>query len=430
MSAEAVAAASPAFLKAVTELGQRRPVVTSRAIYNDRGVKLLEGGVAIDASLYDRLVAHRLREPLDECVDSDPAVNPAVLRETARGIVEASPFFAQMAPSGRMRSMVLEAIEAIPLPRPVAFQLTLVRETRGSMFEHSVQMALLCAHLTREGGAPVHDITVAAAAGLLHDLGMLHIDPDLLDSANRLTGDQRRPLYTHPLTGSVLADRFHAYPREVSRAILEHHERLDGSGYPRGLAGAAISPLGRLLSLAEVVTAMFDGERLYPEQRVSLLLRMSPRRYDATLVPSIHRLIRGVPAPVQASTLLVEEAVHRLRMQGELLQQLAAILQQLPAAVDAGPAAVLDSIATQGQTLQRMLWNAGITPEQLGRLGADDTRDVGIRIELWALEQEVQWQLRATANQLERRWRSAGATALPEPLAEWLRQVRWLEQPT
>lgn len=417
-----------AFLKAVTELGQRRPVVTSRAIYNDRGIKLLEGGVVIDATLYERLVTHRLKTPLDECVDSDPAVDGEVLRTTAFALVERMPFFAQMAPPGRIRSMVLEAIEAIPLPKPVAFQLTLARETRGSMFEHAVQMALLCAHLVREGGAPVHDITVAAAAGLLHDLGMLHIDPDLLASDVRLRGDQRRPLYAHPLTGSMLADRFHAYPREVSRAILEHHERLDGSGYPRGLAGASLSPLGRLLSLAEVVTAMFDGERLYPEQRVSLLLRLSPRRYDSTLVPSIHRLVRGVPAPVQASTVLVEEALHRLRQQADLLLQFDAQVRGLGDLAPAA-AAVVASVQEQAATLQRMLWNAGVTADQLDRLTENDMGDVSLRIELWALEQELHWQLRAVANQLERRWRDAAAgAALPDPLAAWLEQVRSFEQ--
>jgi len=402
--------------------------MTSRAIYNDRGVKLLEGGVVIDGSLYDRLVSHRLRTPLDECVDSEPGVTGAVLREATLALLERSPFFAQMAPPGRVRSMVVESIEAIPLPRPVAFQLTLTRETRAAQFDHGIQMALLCAHLVREGGAPAHDITVAAAAGLLHDLGMLHIDPELLASDNRLSGDERRPLYTHPLTGSMTVDRFHAYPREVSRAIIEHHERLDGSGYPRGLVAENISPLGRLLSLAEVVTAMFDGERLYPEQRVSLLLRLSPRRYDSTLVPSIHRLVRAVPAPVQASTVLVEESLHRLRLQADLLAQFGGLVAPPPADLDASHAAVLESVAEQTGSLQRMLWNAGITPAQLDRLTEDDTRDVGIRIELWALEQEVHWQLRTVANQLQRRWRAAGAAGFPSTLGAWLDEVRSLEQ--
>src|SRR6185369_12383451 len=92
-----------------------------------------------------------------------------------------------------------------------------MHETRPELFEHSLQTALLCAHLVREGGAPGHDIQIAASAGLLHDLGMLHIATELLAPQSRLEGDERRPLYVHPMTGSMLVGRFHAYPRDVGR---------------------------------------------------------------------------------------------------------------------------------------------------------------------------------------------------------------------
>lgn len=219
--------------------------------------------------------------------------------------------------------------------------------------------------------------------------------------------------------------RFHAYPRDVARAVLEHHERLDGSGYPRGLAGDAISPLGRVLSLAEVVTAMFDGKRRYPEMRVSLLLRMSPLRFDPALVPSIHRLLRGLPPPEEAATVLVEEAVHRLHLLSDLVGDWGERAVSLPAVADEPRGEVLRSISEQVETLQRMLHNAGVTREQLALLGEEDTRDPRLRVELWALEQELRWHLTAIANQLQRRWRAAAAGAsMPSPLDQWLAQVR------
>ena len=424
MDRDAAAPDGRAFLKAVTELGQKRPVVTSRAIYNDRGIKLLEGGVVVDASLYDRLVAHRLRTPLDECVDSDPAVDGGVLQQAAQAAAASTPFFAQMIPPGRVRDMVLNAIGAIPLPRPLAFQLTLAQETRPALLDHSVRCALLCAHLVREGGAPLHDMTMAAAAGLLHDIGMLHVDPELLASDQRLTGDARRPLYAHPIVASMQVERFHDYPREVSRAVLEHHERLDGSGYPRGVAASTMTPLGRVLSLAEVVTAMFDGDRQHPVQRVSLLLRMSPRRYDPALTGSIHRLVQAVPPPAEAASALVEESMHRLRLQCGLVDDCVQLARTLAAQQAGTGAAVLASVAEQAETLRRMLLEAGLTPDQLDRLAQDDLSATDIRIELWALEQELRWQLNAIGNQLQRRWRGAGDTPLPATLAEWLEQVR------
>ena len=422
---------SPAFVKAVTELSQRRPVVTVRAIYNHQGTKLLEGGVQIDANLYDRLVAHRLASPLDEDVDSTPSVDAATLRSAVETAIARWPFFALMAPPGRVRGMLMQAIEAIPLPRPVAFHLTLARETRPALFDHSVLMAILAAHLVREGGAPIHDMTVAAAAGLLHDLGMLHIDAELLDSAKRLDGDERRPLYVHPVTSSMLIARFHEYPNEISRAILEHHERLDGSGYPRALTAEAISPLGRLLSLCEVVTAMFDGEREYPEQRVSLLLRMTPRRFDAALVPSIHRLLRASPHVAREDVgLPIGEAIAQLQPTAELLMRFHTLTTTIAPKLDAAAREVLTLVGGQAETLRLALFEAGITDEQLGLLGQSPDGDAALRAELWALNRELLWHLRAHANQLRRRWRAAtGAKPLPEPLAAWVREVEALSAP-
>ena len=418
---------SPAFVKAVTQLAARSPVTTTRAIYNHQGTKLLEGGVQIDASLYDRLAAHRLATPLDEDLDSATPVNAAALRAAAEAALSRWPFFALTAPEGRARHLLLQAIEAIPLPRPVAFHLTLLRETRPALFEHSMLVAILAAHLVREEGAPIHDMTVAAAAGLLHDLGMLHIDADLLEAGKRLSGDARRPLYVHPMTSSMLIARFHAYPNGIARAILEHHELLDGSGYPRGLVGDAISPLGRLLALCEVVTAMFDGEREYPEQRVSLMLRMTPRRFDAELVAAVHRLLRACPPVTEAVSLSIVEAVRQLQPLTELLTRFHAITAAAAPTLGAAGQAVLKAVGVQADTLQRALFEAGVTRDQLDQLvqAADD--DASLQAELWALTRELQWHLRSSANQLGRRWRAAaGGEALPAELAAWVVDVEAL----
>ena len=419
---------SPAFLKAVTQLSERRAVVTSTAIYSQQGIKLLESGVQINAGLYERLVSHRLAAPIDESIGSEPALTGAALREACEATMARLPFFALLGPPGRVRGMLLQAIEAIPLPRPIAFHLTLARETRPELFEHGILMALLCAHLVREGGAPIHDMTSAASAGLLHDLGMLHIDAQLLAAANRLSGDERRPLYVHPMTTSMLVARFPQYPKTVARAIFEHHELLDGSGYPRGLAGDAISPLGRMLSLCEVVTAMFSGEREHPEQRVSLLLRLNPRSFDATLVRSIQRLLRALPANAPEVDVAVGHSVERLGVLAKLLNQWHSAAAESAPQLDAAGQSVLVVVAEQAQALQRMLFEAGITPEQLGLLAESAEPDAAFRAELWALTRELHWNLRASANQLRRRWRaSAGAQPFPPAVAAWLDEVEALD---
>jgi HD-GYP domain-containing protein (c-di-GMP phosphodiesterase class II) len=422
------AAESPAFLRAVADFGGKRAISTSRPIYNAQGTKLLEGGVAIDQGLYDRLVSHRLSLPLDECLDAGAPFSAELLREAAEAAIARWPLFARMAPAGAARRELIDALAGVAVPKPVGLHLMLAREVRPALFVHSILMALLSAHLVRQRGASRAAVGHAAAAGLLHDLGMLHIDPDLLDSDDRLSGDRLKPVYVHPLTSSMLVDRFAEYPKEIVRAIAEHHERLDGSGYPRGLGGDAVSPLGRVVSLAEVVTAMFDGERRHPEQRVSLLLRINPRRYDARAVAEVHRLLAGVE-PGPAEDIAAGESIARLLRLAGALGSWRTASAELDGALGSAHMALVRSMNEQNATLQRMLYDAGITAEQLALL-ADDSgaADAAWRVELWALAEELLWQLHAAANQLKRRWQAAEpSTAYPAALAAWFGAVEALD---
>ena len=99
-----------ALVQAVVELGTQRPIRTSQAIYNTQGVKLLEGGVTIDRSLYDRLLSHRLALPLDECIDASPSVDAGVLGDAARAAIARWPFFARVAPADAAGKEVLDAL--------------------------------------------------------------------------------------------------------------------------------------------------------------------------------------------------------------------------------------------------------------------------------------------------------------------------------
>ena len=271
-------------------------------------------------------------------------------------------------------------------------------------------MALLCAHLVRESGGAKADVREAAVAGLLHDLGMLHIAPGLLDSEERLSGDELRPVYVHPLTSSMLVDRFPEYSKEIVRAIVEHHERLDGSGYPRGLAGDAISPLGRVLALAEVVTAMFDGTRRLPEQRVSLLLRINPRRYDAAHVATVHRLL-AVAAPRRATPRASPPRRWSRGCSGSPTCSRSGARRARRSAARSTARRRRSSRRSTRRT--RPCSACSTTPASRASsstaIAGEVGTDAALRIELWALAEELLWQLHAAANQL------SGAGAAPTP---------------
>jgi len=157
---------------------------------------------------------------------------------------------------------------------------------------------------------------------------------------------------------------------------------------------------------------------------------VSPRRFDATLVPSIHRLLRALPADPNDVEGALTELVDRLRVQAELLNQWHAAAADSAPQVGADGQAVLKAVADQAETLQRMLFEAGITPEQLGLLTQGTEPDAQCRGELWALTRELYWQLCSSANQLRHRWRaSVGGQVFPPAVAAWLDAIDALEAP-
>ena len=180
------------FTKAITELGEKCPVVTTEAIFNDRGVKVLDKGVAVNAKLYERLIAHKLPKPIEESLASSPEVTGAVLRQHAEMAMRDVPFFARIAEDTANASRLLDTLETLVLPDAMAFQLLLALEVRPTLFRHSIWMALFTSWMTLQPMVSRYDLGLAASAGLLHDIGMQHLDPLLLQPSEALTSEQRR----------------------------------------------------------------------------------------------------------------------------------------------------------------------------------------------------------------------------------------------
>ena len=412
------------FTKAVTQLGEKHTLVTTSAIYSEQGVKIVDQGVAVTAKLYERLMQHKIATPLEEAMQVESAVNGKALRATAEALIDEQPLFARMVARPADRSLLLDLIETVPLPAPVALQLTVARDIHPDQYRYFVATALTAAWLGQDGMAARYDLSMLAAAGLLHDLGMLHIDPVLLDPKQPIRGAQRRQLYAHPLVSALLLERHHEYPKELIRAVREHHGALDGSGYPGALAGDAISPWGRVLSLAKTVAALAKPCRRHAELRLSVLLRTNRHRYDATLVNRLLPLLQLTAeqdADAESAEVAVPDPVARLAAIEQALTDWPASLAQAPNLSTARRNG-LAHIATRCANIRRTQLEAGAASEQLASL---DTAAVTglLAMELSLICQELAWQVRAVQRQALRRWTLGADETYPEALQDWIAAV-------
>ena len=418
------------YLRAVTDMAERCAVVTQDAIYSANGVKLVDKGARVDSRLYDRLVQHKLREPIDSHLSVENAVDAAALVSAAQQLMRSSALVQLLAQSLSAPERMVAPLRFMPLVGPIAFKLTVMREQRPDLFNHSLQMALVSLFLGVKSGLGERECVPLAAAALLHDVGVLHMAPQWRDRNNKVTGAERKHLAAHPITAMLMVRDAQVYSKAVEVAVLEHHERMDGTGYPRGLTGEQISPLGRILLLAEVVTAFFEKNTDMPAQQLSLVLRLNHRKFPAALVAHVlpllqdgtgHDASEALPAGAQVGAMasaLVESF--------KLWEQARAGLPEAARSSDGtGPVAFVE---TRLRALQKALAEAGAHPDHQAGLIEQLQGDAAGLAEVAFVVREALWQLENIVNGCQRRWPGVLDRSAPPDrvVADWCDQVRAL----
>ena len=156
---------------------------------------------------------------------------------------------------------------------------------------HQQRVAMLAVAIGRSLGLPDERLEGIRVAGLLHDLGKIQIPAEILVKPTRLTDMEFGLVQTHSEGGYEIL-RHVPFPWAVADFVRQHHERLDGTGYPQGLSGDAILFEARILAVADVVEAMgshrpyraaLGMDRALDEIRAGRGVRYSPEAVDACL---------------------------------------------------------------------------------------------------------------------------------------------------
>ena len=167
------------------------------------------------------------------------------------------------------------------------------------------------------------EMHVAICAALLHDVGKVGVRQSVLNKPGPLLPDERAHVETHVRVGYEMLNEIPAL-EHVAEAVLHHHERFDGTGYPAGLAGEQIPVASRIVAVVDAYCAMLD-RRSYKEaysvaRARTELLRCSGTQFDPVIVRAVLAAIReidgyttelltprSVPAQARVETLLVQE---------------------------------------------------------------------------------------------------------------------------
>jgi PAS domain S-box-containing protein len=160
---------------------------------------------------------------------------------------------------------------------------------------HERRVAQLATAIAHEMNLPPEQIEGIHFGGLIHDLGKLYVPAEILSKPGRLSPVEFELVKQHPQAGYDIIKAIE-FPWPVARMVLEHHERLDGSGYPGRLMGDAILFEARLLAVADVVESMSSHRPYRPalghDSALEEIERNRGRLYDAAVVDACLRLFR------------------------------------------------------------------------------------------------------------------------------------------
>ncbi|MBE0627680.1 MAG: HD-GYP domain-containing protein [Burkholderiales bacterium] len=167
---------------------------------------------------------------------------------------------------------------------------------------HERRVAEIAVAIAQELGYDEQRLEGLRIAGYLHDIGKITIPAEILSKPGRLTAIEYQLIQNHAQAGYDVLKNVE-FPWPVAQAVLQHHERMDGSGYPQGLKGEAIIPEARILAAADVIEAMSSHRPYRPglgiEKALAEIERGRGTVYEGATVDACMRLFRekgyGVP---------------------------------------------------------------------------------------------------------------------------------------
>lgn len=188
-----------------------------------------------------------------------------------------------------------------------------MRSENTMVVAHALKVAVYMMTLGRHMGFAREQLTELGFIGLLLDIGKLEIDPDILGKPDKLSHEEEVLMQQHVDIGLRILESSQALGHNVYLGINEHHERLDGSGYPQGLTGNAISIFGRIAAVADSFAAMTSA-RSYDITRSSFdamkeLFKMAEHQLHAPLVEEFVQAVGIFPVGSMVELSTAEVAI-------------------------------------------------------------------------------------------------------------------------
>lgn len=389
------------YLDKVMNVAEQMSVEVIVDILDVRGLKLVSKGTLVTRALREKLIAHKLMRPFESSVRVSGGVDSKAVALVAERLADISAPIA-----GLLRGVQgggpppLQMIGQLEFGNAMALMLTASDKAGGPSLEHAVLVSLLSICMAKTLRLNEQEQVVAGLAGLLHDIGELYVDPRYLARGKRLLPHEWAHVVVHPRTGQMLIDQLESFPAAVGRAVAEHHERFDGTGYPRQAGGQQISAPGQAVAVAEMIAGLLLKD--HPLERAELALKIVPGEQAPALLAAVSGALRlcqengATPEPARWQG---GESVPALYARISAILKLGERLLDGPAAKSERTCKLLHATMDRVRKIRRAFVSTGLDA-YLQPMAFGASADQRLLFEKEVASRELQWRLRDIARDL------------------------------
>lgn len=291
-------------------------IILGKTIYNEKGKVLLAEGTELTEGLIQGLKKHSIftiyiEDDESEGIEIIESIPEELRLEAVNVITEGLTTIAHLKTTklrGMMKSdrtirsfqKIFKDIVHCLTENQVALNLLATTKIHQNyLFSHSLNVTIYSCQLAIANGLPLKNIDEIGLGAMLHDLGKIFVPAEILNKRGPLTNEEYDKVKVHCKEGFEILRKIHELPLTVAHCAFQHHEKFDGTGYPRNLKGDEIHKYAKILSVADVFDAVTSHrvyrQSLLPHQGLELLYAGSGSHFDPTQVELFRNCIAIYP---------------------------------------------------------------------------------------------------------------------------------------
>lgn len=289
-------------------------MVMASTVYNVNGKPLIKSGVSLTERMIEKLLQLNIQhvyieDGLSAGIEASDSIPAKVRQEAVKKIDSTFTHLEKNTVSNNLVALEQSAasfkeiidliLNEIKGSKDLLTLLTDVFTYDSYVFHHSFNVTLYSLAIGIELGMPAKQLDTLGLGSIMHDIGKMKVPGEILMKPGKLTYEEFKEVQKHSEYGFDILRQLHNVSLLVAHCAFQHHERLDGSGYPRGLKGNEIHPFAKIIAVADVFDALTSNrvyrDAMLPHEALEVLYAGSGTLFDGNVIQAFRKSVAIYP---------------------------------------------------------------------------------------------------------------------------------------